>query len=229
MKNSSKNTINIKQFNFNNVKGISRNQLDQHYELYKGYVRNINKIWDILDQTPEFNDSNPTYSPLRCLRLGETYALDGVKLHELYFENLNSNYNRPFGPIVDLIIRDFYSFERWENLFKQTGLAMRGWVVLAIDHIDKRLHIYGQDEHDKGSIWMAHPLLVLDVYEHAYMIDFGIDRKKYIDIFMENIDWNIVNQRLEMFMLKHSNNNHNMSNYYCNYNYDPYMYYYDYR
>ncbi|KNF09863.1 superoxide dismutase, Fe [Gottschalkia purinilytica] len=192
----------LKKYNFDNVIGISKKQLDEHYELYKGYVKNTNKIWKILDETPEFKNSNPTYSPLRSLKLGESYALNGVKLHELYFENLNSRYNRPYGEIINLIERDFYSFERWVNIFKQTGLAMRGWAVLSIDPIDNRLHVYGLDAHDVGPIWKAYPLLVLDVYEHAYMIDFGVNRQRYIDVFFENINWKVVNKRLSDYYSK---------------------------
>lgn len=77
------------------------------------------------------------------------------------------------------------------------GLAMRGWVVLVWDFIDEALHIIGQDAHDVGSTINTVPLLIMDVYEHAYMIDYGIDRKAYIEVFIQNINWGIVEERFE--------------------------------
>lgn len=191
--------IKAKTFDFDNVKGISKEQLAEHYILYEGYVNKINEIWGILDEVKEFEDSNPTFSLMRTLKLGESYALDGVKLHELYFENLSCISNAPYGPVLELIIRDYGSYSNFAERFKDVGLSMRGWAVLAIDPIDNKLHIYGQDSHDQGLIWNAFPLLVLDVYEHAYMIDFGIDRKKYIDVFMKNINFDVVNTRLAIY------------------------------
>lgn len=96
-----------------------------------------------------------------------------------------------------MINRDFGSYEIFKEMFKSTGLSMRGWVVLIQSDINGKLRIIGQDSHDDGTVYNGKPLLVLDVYEHAYMIDFGINRKKYIDIFFENINWGVVNNRVE--------------------------------
>lgn len=194
--------IKVKEFNFNEVEGITKNQLIQHYKLYEGYVKSINKIWNILRYKEKYDKPNTTYSEMRSLKLGESYALNGVKLHEMYFENLGGKNNKIYGDINKLIIRDYGSYEKWEKRFIDTALSMRGWVVLAYDEIDNCLHTIGQDGHDMGSIWKSHPLLVLDVYEHAYMIDFGINRREYIDIFINNIDWDVVNTRLHKLFFK---------------------------
>ncbi|MFD3157647.1 superoxide dismutase [Haloimpatiens sp. FM7330] len=196
------NIILPKKFNFNNVKGISKNQLEQHYKLYEGYVRKTNEIWKESEELNDFKGSNTTYSKVRSLKLGESYALDGVKLHELYFENMNCKSNIPYGHIMKLIERDFGSYERFVKYFISVGMAMRGWCVLTIEPLDEKLHIIGQDAHDVGSIWMSNPLLVLDVYEHAYMIDFGINRLEYINIFMKNINWKVVNSRLKKYEVR---------------------------
>jgi len=82
-------------------------------------------------------------------------------------------------------------------MFTNTGLSMRGWVVLIQGEYNGKLRIIGQDSHDDGTVYNGKPILVLDVYEHAYMIDFGIDRKEYIKVFFENINWDVVNKRLE--------------------------------
>lgn len=191
-----------KEFDFSNLDGISEKQLQEHYKLYLGYVNKINEIWSLLDQDVNFLNPNPTYSPIRSLKLGESYALDGVKLHELYFGNLGNKNNKCVGKILKLIERDYYSFKHFYDRFMDIALSMRGWVVLAYEPIDRSLHIYGSDAHDVGPIWKAYPLLVLDVYEHAYFLDYGINRKAYIEAFFKNINWSVVNKRLtEYFAL----------------------------
>lgn len=189
------NQLTSKSFNFNNVKGISSNQLNQHYKLYQGYVNKINSIWENINNIALEDGANPTYGNYRSALLGQSYALNGVKLHELYFENLNGKVKGIPDSIHKAIIDTFESYEKFEKNFINCGLSVRGWCVLGYDSIDNKLHVYGFDSHDIGVIVSFTPLLVLDVYEHAYMIDFGIDRKAYIDVFMKNIDWAIVNDR----------------------------------
>ncbi|KXZ39416.1 superoxide dismutase, Fe-Mn family [Alkalithermobacter thermoalcaliphilus JW-YL-7 = DSM 7308] len=189
--------LNAKVFDFDQVKGISKNQLLQHYTLYEGYVQKINQIWDELENEENYKDESATYSKIRSLKLGESFALNGVKLHELYFENLGGKNTKPYGQILELINRKYGSYELFKEKFKSIGLAVRGWVVLAIQL--NNLYMFGSDAHDVGAIWSAYPLLVMDVYEHAYMIDFGVNRKQYIDEFFKNINWKIVNERLHSY------------------------------
>ncbi|ENK1245049.1 hypothetical protein K8O96_07235 [Clostridium sporogenes] len=86
---------------------------------------------------------------------------------------------------------------------------MKICVVLDIDELDNKLHIFGSDSHDNSAIWLDYPLLIMDVYEHAYFIDFGMDKKKYMDAFFQNINWNLVNNRLNMYynLINSLNNN----------------------
>lgn len=190
-----------KKFNLKSVEGISRNQLNQHYQLYKGYVEKINLIWRKLKEE-KFTNTNTTYSPYRCLKLGESYALNGVKLHELYFRNLGGKKNRPYGNLLKKLEKDFGSFEIWKKDFLDAGKSSRGWVVVAFDLIDGKIRNYLCDGHDQGGIWNSLPVLVLDVYEHAYMIDFGIDRNKYLNVFMKNINWEVCEKRYNK-IIKH--------------------------
>ncbi|PRR80111.1 Superoxide dismutase [Clostridium liquoris] len=192
--------IKKQSYNFSTVKGISLNQLQQHYKLYEGYVNKLNEIWSMPVDAKEYGPGNATYSPMRSLKLGETYALDGVKLHELYFENITGGNNQPFGSILKFIMRDFKSYENFLEYLKKVGLSMRGWAILTIDPLDNKLHIIGSDAHDTGAVWLSYPLLAMDVYEHAYMIEFGIDRSKYIDRFIENINWAVINNRLAKYV-----------------------------
>ena len=187
-------------FDFKTVKGISKKQLDEHYKLYTGYVTKLNEIWNTPYVPSSYADSNATYSKMRSLKLGETYSLDGVKLHDLYFENMTGGSNTPYGPILNAIINQFSSYTDFISYFTNVGLSMRGWVVLTVDSLDNKLHIIGSDAHDVGAVWLSSPLLVMDVYEHAYFMDFGTDRKKYISTFMQNINWDVLNDRFQRYV-----------------------------
>lgn len=184
-----------KQYDFSTVSGINENMIKQHYILYEGYVKKLNEIWSLLNMNLELNKPNSTYSDIRSLKLGESYALNGVKLHELYFENITGYGKDKQGTIIQGINNNYGSYEEWLIRFKNIALSMRGWVVLAWEPIDSRLHIYGQDSHDKGLIWGSYPLLIIDVYEHAYALQFGINRKEYLDVIMNTVNWEIVNKR----------------------------------
>jgi Fe-Mn family superoxide dismutase len=187
-------------FDFKSVKGISMKQLEEHYKLYVGYVSKLNEIWNTPYVPSNYTDSNPTYSKMRSLKLGETYSLDGVKLHNLYFQNMTNGNNTPCGPILDAINREFSNYDNFISYLTNVGLSMRGWVILTIDSIDNKLHIIGSDLHDTGAVWLSYPILVMDVYEHAYFMDFGTDRKKYICTFIENINWKVLNERFQHYI-----------------------------
>lgn len=185
-------------FNFNTVDGITKKQLEEHYALYVGYINKFGEINDLLKQKDSYENPNSTYSTLRSLKKGESYSLNGIILHQLYFGNITGRKSKIYGKILDMINRDFGSYDNFVEMFTNTGLSMRGWVVLIQGEYNGKLRIIGQDSHDNGTVYNGKPILVLDVYEHAYMIDFGIDRKEYIKVFFENINWDVVNKRLEM-------------------------------
>ncbi|MDD2785489.1 MAG: superoxide dismutase [Patescibacteria group bacterium] len=177
---------------------ISEKTLAIHHDkLYAGYVAKKDEIADKLKTISQGGDAasaNQTYSELRALKEGETFAVNGVYLHEWYFDNLGGD-GKPTGKIADDITAKFGSWENFINYFAACGMAARGWVVLAWDTHDKTLQIFNGDVHNQGGVWGAIPLLVLDVYEHAYFIDFGSDRKAYIKDFMEHVNWATVEQR----------------------------------
>ena len=173
---------------------------EHHDVLYAGYVKKTNEIRAKL-ATVDLTLANATHSDLRELKVEETFALNGVKLHERYFDNLGSKGGAPEGPIADWIMRDFGSFEKWAAEFAACGLAARGWTVLAYDLEEKRLMNIVCDIHNQGGVWGQVPLLVLDIYEHAYFIDYATGKKKYIEAFMQIIDWAAVNAQIEKFDL----------------------------
>ncbi len=182
--------------------GISENQISQHRDiLYAGYVNKLNEIEEKLKNV-DISKANQTFSDLRALKADETFALNGVILHELYFENLGGRNMKPKGKLSDLIAREFGSFEKWSDNFKACGMAARGWVILGLNAYDGKLHNYCLDTHNFNVPVNVIPLLVMDVYEHAYTIDFGVKRQPYIDAFMKNLEWNRCAERLEKVDIK---------------------------
>jgi Fe-Mn family superoxide dismutase len=179
------------------LKGISDNQIQQHRDtLYKGYVDKLNIIEDEIKKAA-IEGANPTYSPIGELKRQEIFATNGVYLHELYFGNLGGGGGPAAGKVSDMIKAQWGSFEKWLADFRAAGMAARGWVVMAYSFNDNTLHNYSMDLHDKGAVWNSMPVLVLDVYEHAYMIDYGVKRAAYLDAFFQNLDWGVVNKRLD--------------------------------
>ncbi len=167
--------------------GFSTRQVSEHHDvLYAGYVKKLNEIELKLDTAPPA-DANGTFSLIGELKRSEGFATNAIKLHESYFDNLGGD-GKSAGALRDMVIEDFGSYEKWEADFKASGLAARGWVVLAYNWDDGRLHNYSTDYHTQG-VWNCTPLLVLDVYEHAYFLDFATARKAYIEAFMKNVDW----------------------------------------
>lgn len=194
-----RNIKNVKP-NAQNLQGFSQKQIDEHFDvLYKGYVNKINEIEEKL-KTASPAEANATYSNIRALKTEEVFTENAIRLHEGYFESLRPG-NKPSGLIETFIKEDFGSYEKWEEEFKGLGLAARGWVVLAFDLETGRLKNFITDYHSIG-VWNAIPLLILDVYEHAYFIDYGTARKKYIESYFSNIDWNTVNNRINKYKIE---------------------------
>ncbi len=176
------------------MNGISRRTMEEHYKLYVGYVNKANEILEAL-KTVDHSKANQTFSQLRALKVELSFAVGGIKNHEIYFDHLGGSGGVPTGPLLEQINRDFGSYEAWERDFRATGLAARGWVWLAFDLDRSTLFNYLGDAQNTFPIWNAVPVAALDTYEHAYFIDFATDRKTYIDAFMKNLDWNAVEAR----------------------------------
>ncbi len=187
--------LEIKPLKYTLLPGFSEEQLKEHHDvLYAGYVKKLNEIEEKLKNS-DTGLANATYSEYGELRRGEAFATNAIKLHESYFDNLGGD-GKPAGKLLGLIKHDFESFEKFEKQFKAAGLAARGWVVLCFNWDDRKLHIYSSDYHTQG-IWNCTPLLVLDVYEHAYFIDFKTARKAYIEAFWKVLDWSHLNKLVE--------------------------------
>ncbi len=190
----------IKPLKYQSLEGLSERQLKEHHDvLYAGYCKKTDEIRAKQKDVSKEN-VNPTYSPWRELNTELSFALNGVKLHEAYFANLGGD-GAPTGDIMNFLEQDWGSFDNWKQDLLTCGMSARGWVVCAYDLDDNRLYNYSCDAHNIGCIWNAVPLVVLDVYEHAYFIDYGTDRKSYLQAFIKNIDFDFVNSRIGEFDL----------------------------
>jgi Fe-Mn family superoxide dismutase len=178
------------------LNGISQRTQEEHYELYKGYIGKTNEIQKKLD-TVDRTTANQIFSDLRSLRVDLSFAIGGVKNHEIFFGHLGGKGGTPTGRLLELIGRDFPSYDAWLADFKASGLAARGWVWLAYDHDLSMLPTVVGDAQNTFPVWNATPVLALDVYEHAYWFDYGRARAKYIDAFFNNLDWGVVAANLD--------------------------------
>lgn len=179
------------------LEGFSDALLTNHFTLYEGYVNNTNKLDEKLNGLLVSDQiSTPEYAELRR-RFG--WEWNGMRLHELYFGNLTKQSEHTEGSdLYTTVVAQFGSSEVWEKDFRATG-AMRGigWVVLAYDAYAKKLVNVWINEHDGGHLAGTTPLLVMDVFEHAFMLDYGIKRADYIETFFKAIDWKVVNNRYD--------------------------------
>ncbi len=168
--------------------GISEKTMQDHYKLYEGYVKKANEIEEKL-KTVDRSTANQVYSDLRELKVEYSFAVGGIKNHEIYFGHLGGQGGEPSGALIELIKRDFGSFDAWKEDMKQTGIAARGWVWLAFDWQTGKLFNYIGDSQNTYAVWYCTPLVALDTYEHAYWLDYGTGRAAYIDAFFKNLNW----------------------------------------
>jgi Fe-Mn family superoxide dismutase len=181
--------------------GISRESVEAHYKLYEGYVNKRNEILGELASV-DLAAANQVYSQIRSLKVELSFAIGGIKNHEIYFDHLGGEGGDPDGLVGQLIKRDFGSADEWRRDLKASGMAARGWAWTAYDWDAGRLFNYVGDTQNTYPIWNATPLVALDVYEHAYFLDFQTDRASYIDTFLANLDWAVVNDWVNRYQIK---------------------------
>ncbi len=177
--------------------GFSDQQLTVHFGLYEGYVKNTNLLLQSLNTLNEQPTVGPDYAEMKR-RFG--WEFNGMRLHELYFENMSKEAKGrdTESPLMKQIQAQYGSFDRWQKDFVQTG-ALRGigWAVLTYDPQGKQLHNTWINEHDGGHLAGSVPILIMDVFEHAFVFDYGMKRADYIAAFMNAIHWEEVQQRFD--------------------------------
>ncbi|MBD3259776.1 superoxide dismutase [Candidatus Woesearchaeota archaeon] len=178
------------KFNPDKLNGISKKQITLHHDRhYASYVKGKNNIESALKKGK--------LEHIRELKKNESHNGSGMVLHETYFGHLGGKGGKPSGILMKKLKSDFDSYEKWKKEFLATASAGRGWALLCYDWSDNKLHNYAVDFHDEGAVWSAIPIMALDLWEHAYYIDYGPNKSKYIEAFFKNIDWPVVGKKLQ--------------------------------
>ena len=194
------------EFKYSEINALSQHQFDEHYKLYKGYVDKVNEITEKL-KPPEngAKDANAIYSLYRGLKESESFALNGCILHELYFENIGGAEQHPCEKTNKLINMQFGTLQAFLDNLTACCKAARGWCVFCYEHRTSSFRNILLDAHNVGNITLGYPLLAVDMYEHAYFYDYQTDKGKYIEALINNINWEVVEKRVEYLFSK---NNH---------------------
>ncbi len=180
-------------FDVDKLDGISAKTLAVHHDkLYAGYVAKATEVAEKLKEIAASGAAagNATYSELRALKDAETFAVNGVYLHEWYFDVLGGDGAPEKAPELSKALADKWgSLENGLKYFSECAMASRGWSVLCWDTKAGKLKHYNADAHNQGGVWGCLPIIVLDVYEHAYFMDYGSDKKAYIVAYWKNFNW----------------------------------------
>jgi Fe-Mn family superoxide dismutase len=181
--------------NLLDMQGFSDTLLKNHFTLYQGYVTNTNKLADILRQMLEAgNVGTPEYAELKR-RFG--FEFNGMRLHEIYFENLGGKGVSDYPAISVALAQEFGSLEKWEKDFRAMGnIRGIGWVSLYQDPASNRLFNCWINEHEVGHLAGCTPLLLMDMFEHAFMTDYGLKKADYVESFFKNVNWAAVGKRM---------------------------------
>ena len=192
-------TFEEKKFNIPELNGISGKAIEEHLKLYSGYVKNTNTVLAKIDEYAE-------NAELNAYALGEiqrrfAFEFDGMRNHEYYFahfENGSATFTAS-GPLQKAIEEEWGDFDKWLNRFKSVALTRGvGWAILYYDPHTKRLLNTWVDEHHQGQLVGLAAILVLDMWEHAYFVDYTPgEKKKYIEAFFENLNWQNAEQNFE--------------------------------
>lgn len=203
-KNSNRVTYGTKKFErLLGIKGLSDQLLNNHFMLYQGYVTNTNKLMEkLLGMAKTGGDlTSPEFAEMKR-RFG--WEWNGMMLHEYFFENMaigGSELDKT-SKLSEQFTKNFNGYETWQKAFRATGM-MRGvgWIIAYYDpRVDQIFNIW-VNEHESGHLAGLKPILVMDVFEHAFMLDYGVKRADYIETFFKAINWDIVAKRFDAMIL----------------------------
>jgi len=177
------------------LRGISAQVVNLHHG--KHYAAYVTKRNEIDAQLAKLNPGGPDFDArvYAGIKRDEAFNASGMILHEVYFDNLGGDGKPGDGPVEAAIKECFGSLEQWVATMKAIGGAATGWALLCLDPSDSRPHAYLVDQHQFGAVWGAVPVVALDVFEHAYYLDYQSDRPKYMGVFFDNLHWGRINER----------------------------------
>lgn len=176
---------------------ISVRALEEHFKIYQGYIDTLKRIDKVFENTSANGIPKKTEweNPFRALKQAETYSLNGIILHELYFTNLTPKPIDPKGLEIEKYIKkEFGSIKQFKNCIRGSIMEARGWAVLTIDKQGK-CPIFMMDSHNEGLVYEHEPLIVIDSYEHSYFMDHGADKGVHADGTLEHLNWEEINNR----------------------------------
>lgn len=180
------------------LKGISEAQLKAHFGLYQGYVKKINEIEEKL-KGADRSGANYSFNEYSELKRREAVAFNGSYLHQLYFENLAAPGQTPDANFKAAAEKAFGSWDKWIADVRAAATSTPGWVLTTWSRVDNQLHNYVMFEHHMNLPVHQDVVMALDCWEHAYMVDYSTAKAKYLDAFMENIDWKTVGERFTKY------------------------------
>jgi len=172
----------------------SSRALSEHLKLFDGYIKMLEKADLELKSIHSLNKNALDGNIAKSLR-NHGYAVGGADLHSLYFSNLSLEPKPPESAFVEHVLEHWGSLDNLYEQMKSTGLSCRGWAVLAQDPGSKNLRIFAMNSHDEGAAFGYNPLCVIDVWEHAYWMDWGTDKNGYLTALKPYIDWGMVSSR----------------------------------
>jgi len=179
------------------LEGLSANMLKAHYGLYQGYVKKINEIEEKLRAVTDRSGANYSFNEYSELKRREAVPLMGTYLHEFYFDNLSPAPLDENSSLAQDLKKDFGSVDKWWEDAKAVCLSTVGWCVTTFNQRDRKLHNYLIEEHHRGFPAHQVPVVVIDSWEHAFALDYGTARPKYLDVFRQNLNWKVAQERYQ--------------------------------
>ena len=174
---------------------LSAEQIAPHHTAhYGGALRGYSSIDDKLEESVKEGTLIDATATSAMQRARQSKG-NSVVLHELYFDGLAVKLSDPKTDVRAAIEKRFGSLDKWSNDFQASAKAAAGWAMLTYHSVNGKLYNVVSDEHAQGPLWMAAPLVVIDVYEHAFYIDYHNRKAEYVEKFMDHIDWSEVNWR----------------------------------
>ena len=185
-------------FNIPELKGLSQKQMDVHLALYEGYVKHANLILSKIQTLREENAEDNAFL-ISELRRRFGFEFDGMRMHEYYFEQFEGGALRPQseGPLMDASVERYGSWDKFIAHIKEVcGTRGIGWTIVYYDPAGRTLHTTWVNDHEVGQLAGLPIILAIDMWEHAYMVDYvPADKKSYVEAFMENVNWEVIEKR----------------------------------
>ena len=185
-------------FNIPELKGLSQKQMDVHLALYEGYVKHANLILSKIQTLREENAEENAFL-ISELRRRFGFEFDGMRMHEYYFEQFEGGALRPQseGPLMDASVERYGSWDKFIAHIKEVcGTRGIGWTIVYYDPAGRTLHTTWVNDHEVGQLAGLPIILAIDMWEHAYMVDYvPADKKSYVEAFMENVNWEVIEKR----------------------------------